>query len=183
VKITVINGCNDDNLLQAEVVKKISEYIDKSETGTTINWIDLSKNKLKYCLGCDSCQTINPGVCAINDGLNEILVKYLYSDTVIIVTPIQFGCCNSVIKNFIDRTEPLFLPYQVLKDGKSIMKGRYDRYPELLFIGVTSNGNLDSIETFKNFVQKCNLSAASKKVSVKIITEKADLDSLKVLVL
>jgi translation initiation factor 2 beta subunit (eIF-2beta)/eIF-5 len=51
------------------------------------------------------------------------------------------------------------------------MKERYDRYPELIFIGIIRDGNHDSIEIFKTFVQKCNLSAASKKISVKIITK------------
>lgn len=177
MKYTVINGCNEDNLLQAEVVKKTREYMNERETGTIIDWIDLCKNKLKYCLGCDSCQTINPGVCVISDGLNEILMKYLHSDTVIIITPIQFGCCNSITKNFIDRTEPLFLPYQVLKNGRSIMKARYDKYPRLLFIGVDENKNLESIQVFKDFAEKCNLSRTSKNVSTKIITDKTDLDS------
>ena len=178
MKYTFINGCNDDNTFQFNVVEKVNENVN-NRPGTTVKRIDFKK--LRNCVGCDSCQNVKPGTCAINDGLNESLAEYLSSDTAIIITPIQFGCCNSVIKNFFDRTQPLFLPFQVLKDGKTVMKKRYDRYPDLLFIGIMENETIESVETFKSFVTLCNLSTASKKVSIKIINENTDLDNLNII--
>lgn len=177
MKLTIINGCNHDHPLQ----KKVINYLEENEIGKLADWIDL-KN-VKHCMGCDYCQRVNPGICAINDGHNENLRQYMKSDTVMIITPVQFGCCHSIVKNFIDRTQPLFLPFQVSKNGKSVMKGRYDQYPELILIGVCDDENMDVAETFNRFINTCNLSAASDKVTTKIIRRDTDLASLKELML
>ena len=178
MKYTVINGCDYSTSMQIKAVEKIKEIIGIHTTKINSQWIELSEYKLNYCMGCDYCQNVNPGLCAIDDGQNEILRKYINSDSVLIVTPIHFGCCNSITKNFIDRTEPFFLPYQVLKKGKSIMKERYDKYPELVFIGVIDSEKNDYANKFSEFVKECNLAAASPKVRIKTITNKTDIDCL-----
>lgn len=132
-------------------------------------WIDLQG--IGYCKGCDCCHKVNPGVCAVNDGLNEILRKYMNSEQVVIVSPVIFGCLNSSVKNFIDRTQPLFMPLQASKSGKTIMKGRYEKYPDLVFIGVCDNQDNTMIKTFRNFITTSNISSVSNKVHVKIIQD------------
>lgn len=132
-------------------------------------WIDLQG--IGYCKGCDCCHKVNPGVCAVNDGLNELLRKYMNSEQVVIVSPVIFGCLNSSVKNFIDRTQPLFMPLQASKSGKTIMKGRYEKYPDLVFIGVCDNQDNTMIKTFRNFITTSNISSVSNKVHVKIIQD------------
>lgn len=132
-------------------------------------WIDLQG--IGYCKGCDCCHKVNPGVCAVNDGLNELLRKYMNSEQVVIVSPVIFGCLNSSVKNFIDRTQPLFLPLQASKGGKTIMKGRYEKYPELVFIGVCDNQDSTMIETFRNYIKTSNIASVSNMVHVHIIQE------------
>lgn len=133
-------------------------------------------------MGCDSCQSINPGVCAINDGVNELLKQCLHCNILIVISPIRFGTFNSITKNFIDRTEPLFLPYQISKNGRIIMQSRYSEYPYILCKGVTENNDKASIETFKNTVIGSSFSQISNKVSVKIINEISDFNSIKELI-
>jgi Multimeric flavodoxin WrbA len=169
MKITIICEGNNENPLQ----NKIRKYFSENKSFNSADWINL--NNIEYCAGCDCCQTINPGLCAIDDGHNDVLKRYLNSDTVIIITPVKFGCCSSTMKNFIDRTEPLFLSFQVMQDGKSVMKARYDKYPNLVFIGVCENDNTDESQSFTRFINTCNLSAASSKVSIKIVTHNTDL--------
>lgn len=108
MNITLINGYDANNTFYCEITENICEYLNKKKVTYQIN--DLNKLNFKSCTGCDFCQRIKPGICAINDGINEILKEYLSSDIAIIITPIQFGTCNSTTKKFIDRTEPLFLP-------------------------------------------------------------------------
>ena len=177
MKLTIINGCNHDNPLH----NKVLNYLNENGIRKNADWINLTN--VKYCMGCDYCQTINPGLCVIDDGHNEVLKRYMNSDKVIIITPVHFGCCNSIIKNFMDRTEPLFLPFQVLKDGKSAMKERYEKYPELVFIGVCDNEDIDVTETFKEFISTCNLSAVSNKVSINIIFHNIDITGINKLML
>lgn len=132
-------------------------------------WIDLQG--IGYCKGCDCCHKVNPGVCAVNDGLNELLRKYMNSEQVVIVSPVIFGCLNSSVKNFIDRTQPLFMPLQASKSGKTIMKGRYEKYPDLVFIGVCDNQDSTMIETFRNYIKTSNIASVSNMVHVHIIQE------------
>lgn len=176
MKLTIMNGCCIDNMLQHE----LREFYKEKRTDS-VDWINL--DNIKYCRGCDYCQTINPGLCAIQDGQNEVLQRYMNSDKVIIITPVIFGCCNSRVKNFIDRTEPLFLPFQVLKDGESIMKGRYEKYPELTFIAVCEDKNIDAAENFKKFIYSCNLSLVSHRVIVKIILHSVKITDIEDLML
>lgn len=176
MKITLINGHDINNSLYDESIKNIYEYLNENKVNYHAN--DLNKLNLKSCTGCDSCQIIKPGLCAINDGINDILKEYLNSDIAIIITPIQFGTCNSTTKKFIDRTEPLFLPYQTSKKGKTIMKNRYDKYPDIIFIGIADNTDAESIEAFKDTFMNCNLSAGSNKISIQIIKNKLDLEKI-----
>ncbi|RMD02284.1 flavodoxin family protein [Clostridium autoethanogenum] len=175
MKITLINGGRNDNQLEIETVNKICGSLKEKNIDYVVN--NLNNIKPKPCIGCDCCQNVNPGICAINDGINDILKQYLNSDMSIIITPIEFGGCNSITKNFIDRTEPLFLPYQVSKGGKSMMKPRYNRYPNIIFIGIMEAKDNDSIHNFNEMATSCNLSKASNRVIIKIITEKTDLHS------
>ncbi len=176
MKITLINGCDINNTFYNQIIENICEYLNKKEVTYHIN--DLNKLNLKSCTGCDSCQSLKPGICAINDGINDILKEYLNSDIAIIITPIQFGACNSTTKKFIDRTEPLFLPYQISKKGKTIMKNRYDKYPDIFFIGIADSIDTNSTEAFKDTFINCNLSSASNKISVQIIKNKSDLEEI-----
>lgn len=176
MKITIINGYDTNNSIYDGCIKKICRYMDNKKVDYHIN--DLNEMSFKGCNGCDSCQSVKPGLCAINDGINDILKEYLNSDIAIIITQIHFGICNSTTKRFIDRTEPLFLPYQTLKNGKTIMKNRYDKYPDIIIIGIADDNDNDSIEAFRNTFMNCNLFAESNKISIQIIKNKFDLEKI-----
>lgn len=176
MNVTLINGCNDNNALAEKTIKKLQESLSNKGTDYTLN--TLNKLNLKNCTACDSCQSVKPGICVVNDGLNDILKQYLNSDTTVIITPIEFGSCNSTTKHFIDRTEPLFLPYQTTRNGKTVMKSRYINHPDIMFIGISDGSNIDSINNFKDTFTNCTLSlSASNKVIVKIIEKDSDVNS------
>lgn len=142
----IINGFSKGDLLRSTIHNAVKDYgIDENA-----EWIDLQG--IGYCKGCDCCHKVNPGVCAVNDGLNELLRKYMNSEQVVIVSPVIFGCLNSSVKNFIDRTQPLFMPLQASKSGKTIMKGRYEKYPDLVFQG--NQGKRKACRTDTNY--RCN---------------------------
>ncbi|PJI07617.1 MULTISPECIES: flavodoxin family protein [Clostridium] len=176
MKVTLINGYDKKNDLYEKCIENINRCLDKR--GDTFNINDLSKLNIKNCMGCDSCQSIKPGLCAINDGVNEILKEYINSDIAIIITPIRFGTCNSITKKFIDRTEPLFLPYQTSKKGRTVMKNRYDRYPYVIVIGIADNTNESSIKAFRNTFMNCNLFVQGSEIKIEIIENELDLDKI-----
>lgn len=174
MKYTIINGLNSNNNLQEHVMKQIKECFNKTEL---YNWINLQDHNINYCTGCDYCQTNNPGICAINDAQKDILENYLQSETVIIITDIIFGSCNSITKKFIDRAQPLCLPYQIKKNGKSQMKGRYPKYPDLLIVGISNQDKGISHSIFENFIQNCNLFLWSESIKVMTITKASDTNA------
>lgn len=176
MRVTIINGCINNNPLEIQTINKLCD--DLNQGGVDYNLINLDKIRLKYCSGCHYCQSIHPGFCCIEDGAKDILKQYLKADNAIIISPIQFGCFNSITKNFIDRTEPLFLPYQVSKKSRIIMKARYKSYPNILFIGIADHTDADTITTFRDTAINCCLATASKKVNVEIITSDNDLNFL-----
>lgn len=176
MKIQLINGCEANNVFYEDSIKKICEYM--SEKKMAYNLINLNALELKGCIACDYCQNIKPGICVINDGVNDILKEYINSDLAVIITPIRFGSCNSITKKLLDRTQPLYLPYQISQKGRSIMKNRYEKYPDLIFVGISDNAEAASVEVFKNTFMTCNLAEESNKVRVQIIKGYTDLEEI-----
>jgi hypothetical protein len=58
------------------------------------------------------------------------------------------------------------------------MKNRYDKYPDIIVIGIAddNDNDNDSIEAFKNTFINCNLFAESNKIRIQIIKNKLDLE-------
>lgn len=166
MKYTIINGCENN------IYDGIKE---KSEERASTQWIDLSRREISHCRGCDYCQTINPGLCAIKDGQNEILQEFMISDVAILVTPIRWGCCDARLKNFIDRTEPLCLPFQIQKGKSTIMKGRYAKYPKLIVCGILENPDTEEETLFREFILGSNLAQICEAAEVKTFTKENEL--------
>lgn len=175
MNILLINGCTKECILDNETVQKITKSITIShDTFSLNNLYDLS---LKPCVACDTCQTKTPGLCTIKDGLNELLRLYLASDLVILITPIIFGSCNAITKAFLDRAQPLCLPYQ--KISKNMMQPRYTKYPDIKWIGIAHDASEQSIQNFKSTFLNCSLSLLSKHRTVEIIHGPEDIKNIK----
>ncbi len=171
MKFTVINGCHENSPLTEETLSRFrSTLMDAT-------WINLAENRVRHCIGCDACQTVHPGLCGIKDGQNENLRSFMNSDVAVIITPVRFGCCNALTKDFIDRTEPLFLPFQTVKHKRTVMKPRYDSYPDQVWIGILDPYDGDGAALFETFVETCNLTAACDHTSVTTIRNRLDLET------
>jgi len=168
-KVLIIKGYGQDNHLGKLVLDKLNDFFND------INISDLDENEIKSCTGCDYCQKINPGICCMNDKMGAVLSEYLESELVFIISPISFGCINTITKNFIDRTEPLFLPYQVKKKKRIVMMPRYDKYPKLIFVVLTDKKNESEITSFQEIVINSNLSLTSPEVKTVILSCEDDL--------
>lgn len=165
MKQTIINGCGFDATMLKDCLQKFDIQIpDNSE-----HIVDLNSLGFRGCAGCDACQSRRPGKCAVDDGLNRVLELYLQSDRVVLFASVRFGSFDAKSKHFLDRTEPLFLPYQIKKEGHTRMKSRYTRYPELLIVGVQDKVDTEEAEVFRKIAQGCSLTCASPKAEVKTI--------------
>lgn len=67
----------------------------------------LLKNKnIQHCKGCLACDKTKK--CVIDDDMTEILNKMIWADTIIVGTPSYYYNVSGLLKDFIDRTNPLY---------------------------------------------------------------------------
>lgn len=71
-----------------------------------IKFISLKTLKLKYCIGCLSCQSHNK--CVLDDEMNELYEVFQEADVLVLATPIYFYSICGQLKTFLDRLNPLF---------------------------------------------------------------------------
>ncbi len=83
-----------------------------AESGVETELILLRKKKIKTCCGCLSCEEggLNrKGVCKLQDDMQELYPKLLAADGWVIGTPTYFEMLSGLLKNFMDRTCPIWL--------------------------------------------------------------------------
>jgi multimeric flavodoxin WrbA len=82
--------------------------------GARTELILLRDMAIQHCTGCDVCfGTGRP--CTIHDDMEGLIAKMLESDAIIIATPNYFTNVSGLMKDFIDRNNPLCDP-PLLKD-------------------------------------------------------------------
>lgn len=87
--------------------------------GAGVEVIHLRDKKIKNCVGCFSCWTINPGHCVLKDDMTrELFPKWLDSDMVIYATPLYGYAMNAPMKLFFDRIIPAIEPYFMIHENR-----------------------------------------------------------------
>ncbi|WP_238918408.1 flavodoxin family protein [Clostridium sp. YIM B02555] len=111
-------------------------------------------DNIKGCLGCFNCWTKTPGKCIINDSYTEMPKYILEEKTFIIITQIKYGCYTSYVKNVIDRSIGILLPFFQNVNGELHHLPRYDN-SNLKFIVIGYGSDVTSMEeqTFKALVK------------------------------
>lgn len=105
---------------------------DQGDSDYTV--FDLEKLDLKYCTGCWNCWWATPGMCSIDDGIDELYRSILHSERVVFIAALTMGGISSGLKRFIERMIPLIHPYFSLIGGEVHHRKRYDCYPALAAI-------------------------------------------------
>jgi multimeric flavodoxin WrbA len=77
------------------------------EKGAQVHVIWLRKTDVKHCTGCLKCED-RKGYCQIKDAMNEIYPALIRADAIIMASPVYFEMISGLLKNFIDRTCPVW---------------------------------------------------------------------------
>ena len=93
------NGSNTEILLR-EALKTMEK------SGVETELILLREKNIELCKGCDE-QCHNTGECIISDDMQKIYEKLSNSDVIIFGSPTYFDNVTGLMKNFMDRTDPL----------------------------------------------------------------------------
>lgn len=91
-----------------KLIKTVLDAIAKKKN-VELEIIHLSAYKIEHCSGCvDYCE--KTGDCKIKDDMKKLYPKLKKADVLIIGTPTYFWNVSGLVKNFIDRTNPLYYP-------------------------------------------------------------------------
>lgn len=112
-------------------------------------------DNIKGCLGCFNCWTKTPGRCIIEDSYTEMPKYILEGGTFIIITKIKYGCYTSYVKNVIDRSIGILLPFFQTVNGELHHLPRYNN-TNLKFVVIGYGEDVTPYEedTFKDLVKR-----------------------------
>ena len=71
----------------------------------------LRKMDIRTCRGCLACEEggrERKGICKINDDMTGVYPKLLAADAIVLATPAYFEMLSGLLKNFLDRTCPVW---------------------------------------------------------------------------
>ena len=91
------------------MLRRLLEALAKRGAETEL--ILLRRKRIKSCNGCLTCEVggrERKGVCTIQDDMQEIYPRLLEADCLVFGTPVYFEMLSGLLKNFIDRTCPIW---------------------------------------------------------------------------
>jgi len=84
---------------------------EAAANGADVELLLLRKMDVHTCRGCLACEEGGPerkGICKIKDDMAEVYPKILAADAVVLATPGYFEMLSGLLKNFLDRTCPVW---------------------------------------------------------------------------
>lgn len=116
MKILVINGSPRGADSNTDVLVKA--FLEGAcETGAESEIVYLKDKKIAHCNGCFACWTKTPGICVHHDDMTDLLVKMTEADVIVYATPLYIYTFTGMMKDFLDRSIPLAMPFIEEKDG------------------------------------------------------------------
>lgn len=91
------------------------------EAGHQVKVVNLLKNEVNGCLGCNACRYGKP--CIQKDGFHDIVPEIKAADLIVFASPLYFWTISSKIKAFIERF------YALAEEDPNPPLGRYEKYP------------------------------------------------------
>ncbi|AGX41583.1 flavodoxin family protein [Clostridium saccharobutylicum] len=128
-------------------------------------------DNINGCLGCFNCWLKTPGRCIIEDSYTEMPKYILEGDTFVILTEIKYGCYTSYVKNVIDRSIGILLPFFQTVNGELHHLPRYKKDLKFIVIGYNKNITFDEEETFKDLVRRNAINLCIPDYEVYIIKD------------
>jgi len=89
-----------------KLVETVADAVAKNKNVTT-ELVQLSDFNIEHCAGCgEFCE--KTGKCKIEDDMQRLYPKLKEADVLIVGTPTYYWNVTGVVKDFIDRTNPLY---------------------------------------------------------------------------
>ena len=173
----ILNGMSSDDDFIPKVNQMISEEFQQKEfSGDSII---LHDKEIKPCLGCFKCWVQTPGICIIDDYGRETAKKMIQSNILVYLTPITYGAYSAELKKAVDRSLGLISPFFRVHENEIHHEMRYDKYPNLVVIGILDKSNPDQEEIFTALVRRTVINLFCPKYSPQVIYADDDDSTIK----
>jgi multimeric flavodoxin WrbA len=118
---------------------------EAAKNGAEVELLLLRKMDVRMCRGCLTCEEggkERKGICKIKDDMTEVYPKLLAADAIVLATPGYFEMLSGLLKNFLDRTCPIWPRLE----GKKIAG-----------LAVAEEGIGQAIQNFKTYASLCKM--------------------------
>ena len=91
------------------MLRKLLEAVARAGADTEL--VLLRQKDIRGCDGCLACEAggeARKGVCRIQDDMQQINTRLMEADALAIGTPVYFGLLSGLLKDFMDRTCPIW---------------------------------------------------------------------------
>jgi multimeric flavodoxin WrbA len=125
------------------MLRKLLEMV--AQSGAEVELLLLRKMDIRMCRGCLTCEEggmERKGVCKIKDDMTVIYPKLLAADVIVLATPAYFEMLSGLLKNFLDRTCPVWPRLE----GKKVAG-----------LAVAEEGIGQAIQNFKTYASLCKM--------------------------
>ncbi|MDU9047682.1 MAG: flavodoxin family protein [Candidatus Electrothrix sp. Rat3] len=177
-KTLILDGTRAEDGNLDSICNLLADFL-LQDNGTKAERIKLKDIKINHCIGCFQCWTKTPGKCIYVDAGNDILEKFINSDTVILITPVVFGGYSSELKKIVDRLLPVALPFfKKTKHDETHHPPRYLLRPRFVGIGIHPRPREEVRRCFKTLVGR-NAINADVDYTAEIVSESASPETLR----
>jgi len=158
MKVLVINGSpkgskSNTYKLTKAFLDGMKESIESTKESFEIEEIQVNRLNIHSCLGCFFCWSKTPGICCIQDDMQQVIQKLLWADITIWSFPLYYFTVPGGLKNLIDRQLPMLLPFMVeneMQIGNGSHPSRYDMSGKKTVVistcgFYTAEGNYDGV--------------------------------------
>ncbi|MBN2396089.1 MAG: flavodoxin family protein [Candidatus Atribacteria bacterium] len=152
MNMLLLNGVSE----KEDDAYQIYQVIDRclKESDHQVHSYNLYQMNIAPCMGCFACWIDTPGECIINDDGRLIAKELMQHDAVIFLSPVTFGGYSFELKKAVDRFIPNVMPFFRINQNEIHHIPRYQKYPNLIFIGTLPDKNPGMENTFFHLNQR-----------------------------
>jgi multimeric flavodoxin WrbA len=164
-RILAINGSYRNGGMTDQAVDRILEHLQAA--GAETEHIKLREHPIGFCRNCRQCMQQPgdaPGVCALNDGMAELVRKIEGADAFVFAAPTNFSSATALFKRFSER----LAVYGYWPWGKAAPVFRRAKMPKKPVI-IVSSCAAPSLLGRLTYVTNKNLRIAAKTIGGKVV--------------
>lgn len=130
MKVIGINGSPKG--ARSQTLKLVNSVLEGARrAGADIEFLDLCKMNISYCVGCDTCHV--KGRCIHADDMERVVSKMMESEGFVLGSPVYMDAVTGQMKTFLDRlTDTVYCQSFLGKYGCAVATTEYSGLNEVL---------------------------------------------------